>query len=99
MSNPGKIKVAAARYPRQPCREERAMTTQVEATLTNGVLKPDRPLALPDRARVRLTIEPIEEWSPEKARAAWEAIQARLKERPIHGGGMRFTRDELHERR
>ena len=75
------------------------MTTRVDATLTNGVLKPDRPLTLPDQSRVRLTIEPIEEWSPEKARAAWEALQARLKERPINSGGLRFTRDDLHERR
>jgi predicted DNA-binding antitoxin AbrB/MazE fold protein len=75
------------------------MTTRVEATFTNGVLKPDQPLPLPDQTRVRLTVEPIEEWSPEKARAAWEALQARLKERPINSGGLRFTRDELHERR
>ena len=76
------------------------MTTQIEATLIDGVLKPDQPL--PDQTRVRLTIEamtPIGEWSPEKARAAWEAIQRRLRERPIHGGGLHFTRDELHERR
>ncbi|HKB02537.1 MAG TPA: antitoxin family protein [Gemmataceae bacterium] len=75
------------------------MTTRVEATLTNGVLKPDRPLPLPDQTRVRLTVEPIEEWSPEKARAAWEALQARLKERPLHLGSKRFTRDELYDRR
>jgi predicted DNA-binding antitoxin AbrB/MazE fold protein len=75
------------------------MTTRVDATLTNGVLKPDQPLPLPDQARVRLTVEPIEEWSPEKARAAWKALLARLKERPINSGGLRFTRDELHERR
>jgi predicted DNA-binding antitoxin AbrB/MazE fold protein len=75
------------------------MTTHVEATFTNGVFKPDQPLPLAEQSRVRLTIEPIEEWSREKAIAAWEAIQERLKERPIHGGGMRFTRDQLHERR
>lgn len=75
------------------------MTTRVDATLTNGVLKPDRPLTLPDQTRVRLTIEPIEEWSPDKAREAWKALLARLQERPINSGGMRFTRDELHERR
>jgi predicted DNA-binding antitoxin AbrB/MazE fold protein len=74
------------------------MTTQVDATFTNGILKPDQPIALPDQARVRLTIEPIEGWSPEKARAAWEAIKLRLKERPIDGGGVKYTRDELHER-
>jgi predicted DNA-binding antitoxin AbrB/MazE fold protein len=75
------------------------MVTQVEATLIGGVLKPNQPLALPDQARVRLTVEQIEEWSPEKARAAWAAIQARLVERPIDGGGERYTRDEARERR
>lgn len=75
------------------------MTTQVEATFIDGVLKPDQQLPLPDQTRVRLTIEPIKERSPEKARAAWEAIKARLKEHPLHFGGQRYTRDELHERR
>jgi len=75
------------------------MTTQVEATFSNGVLRPDQPLPFADQARVRLTIEPVEEWSRAKALAALESIQARLQERPIHGGGVRYTRDELHERR
>jgi hypothetical protein len=75
------------------------MTTQVMATVERGMLKPDETLPFADQTRVKLTIEPIEDWSPEKARAAWESLQARLKERPIHGGGVRYTRDELHERR
>ena len=75
------------------------MTTQVTATFVNGMLKPDQTLPLAEQTRVKLTIEPIQEWSPEGARAAWQAILARLKERPIHGGGLRFTRDQLHERR
>lgn len=79
--------------------EESDMTTQVEATLINGVLKLDQQLPLPDQTRVRLTIEPIEESSWEKALAAWEEIKARLKEHPLHFGGQRCTRDELHERR
>ena len=70
------------------------MTTQMTATVVNGMLKPDQTLSLADQTRVKLTIEPIEE-----ASAAWESLKARLRERPIHGGGKRFTRDELHERR
>ncbi len=31
--------------------------------------------------------------------AAWESLKARLQERPVHGEGRRFKRDELHERR
>jgi hypothetical protein len=73
--------------------------TQVTATFVNGMLKPDQALPLAEQARVKLTIEPLEEWTPEKGRAAWESLKARLRARPIHGGGKRFTRDELHERR
>jgi len=75
------------------------MTTQVTATVVDGMLKPDQSLPLADRSRVRLTIEPMEDWSPATAIAAWEAIKARLRERPLHFGGERYTRDELHERR
>ena len=75
------------------------MITQIEATIINGLLKPDQPLPLPDQTRVRLRIDPIVEWSPVEALAAWEAIQARLQQRPIHGTGIRYTREELNERR
>lgn len=75
------------------------MATQVEGTLIDGVLKPDQPLPLPDQSRVRLTIELIEDWPRAAAIAAWESIQARLRQRPIHGDGVRYTRDQLHERR
>lgn len=75
------------------------MGTQITATFVNGILKPDQELPLADQARVRLTIDPIEAWSQEGAATAWESLKARLRERPIHGGGRRLTRDELHERR
>jgi hypothetical protein len=72
---------------------------QITATVVGGMLKPDEALQLAEQTRVKLTIEPLEVWSPEKARAAWESLQARLKEHPIDSGGVRYTRDELHERR
>jgi hypothetical protein len=75
------------------------MSTQVTATFVNGMLKPDQTLPLADQTRVKLTIEPIQEWSPEAALAAWEAIKSQLRERPLHFGGQRYTRDELHQRR
>jgi hypothetical protein len=75
------------------------MITQMTATVVGGMLIPDQTLSLAEQTRVKLTIEPIEEWSREKALAAWEALNARLQERPIQGGGVRYTRDELHERR
>lgn len=73
------------------------MTTRVPATLINGLFQPDEPIALADRTRVHLTIEPIADRTA--AAAAWQALKARLTERPIHAAGLRYTRDELHERR
>jgi len=75
-----------------------AMTTHVSATLIDGMLKPDKAIALPDQTRVHLTIVPIAE-RPTTPAEAWQAIKARLRERPIHAGGLHYTRDELHERR
>ena len=73
------------------------MTTQVTATVVGGILRLDESIQLPDQTRVNLTIEPIvEERDPVEA---WEALKARLREHPIHGGGVHYTRDELHERR
>lgn len=73
------------------------MSTQFSATVVDGLLRPDERLTLPDHTRVQLRIESIGE--PRDPVAAWESIKARLTQRPIHGGGQRFTRDELHERR
>jgi hypothetical protein len=75
------------------------MTTQLTATVVGGMLKPDEALPLAEQTRVKLTIDAIEDWSREKTLTAWADLNARLRERPIHGGGVRYTRDELHERR
>jgi hypothetical protein len=73
------------------------MLTQVVATVVGGMLKPDEILLFPEQTRVNLTIEPLGEMlDPVKA---WDSLKTRLRERPIHGLGRRFTRDELHERR
>lgn len=75
------------------------MSTHIEATGIGGIRHPDEPVQLPDRSRVRLTIEPSETWSAEKARAEWESLKARLVKQPLHLGGKRLTRDELYDRR
>lgn len=75
------------------------MTTTVTATFANGVLTPDQPLPLGELERVRLTVEPLaDQWTPEKGRAAWEALQKLMREQPLHFGGEKFTRDELYDR-
>jgi hypothetical protein len=73
------------------------MTTQVTATVVNGMLKPDEALALPDQTRVRLTIEPLAERL--EPLEVWQALKAWIKQKPLHGLGRHLTRDELHERR
>jgi hypothetical protein len=70
----------------------------ISATWTGGAFKPDEAVALPDQSRVRLTVEPIIEWSPERATAALAVLQKLIRERPIRSG-LRFTRDQIHERR
>ena len=72
------------------------MMTQVTATVVGGMLKPDQSLPLAEQTRVHLIIEPI--MQKREPTAAWEALKARLRERPIHASGKHFTRDELHER-
>jgi hypothetical protein len=73
------------------------MSTQVIATVVNGMLKPDQSLALADQTRVKLTIEPLaEQLEPMES---WQSLKAWIRQRPLHGLGRHLTRDELHERR
>jgi hypothetical protein len=54
-------------------------------------------LNLPDNTQVRITVQPLPP-EGEPPISAWERTKARLRERPIHGEGRRYTREELHER-
>jgi len=74
------------------------MAQVIEATYSDGVLRPDAPLDLRESQRVRLTIEPL---SSLDRRKRTESL-ARLKE-GIHSMNFRSTgpppaRDELHDR-
>jgi len=54
------------------------MTTAVEAIYENGLLRPLQPLALPEHARVRISMEILEN---DADRAAWLAqSERRLRE-------------------
>ena len=72
------------------------MSQRITGTIEDGVLKLDGPIGLPDRSRVSVIVEPLTE--VEQRMAAWNSIKERLRLRPINSGGVRFTRDELHER-
>lgn len=72
------------------------MTQIITATFEHGVLRPDVPIALAPGERVRLTVEPIV--SNEQSHAeAWDEFERLCEEAPIHSGGKKLTRDELHE--
>ncbi len=74
------------------------MRTEATATVMDGGLALDHRLDLPDQSRVRVVIEPLEVW---KARfsAGLDSWKKFCEQRPIHSGGRRYTRNELHERR
>ena len=77
------------------------MKTQVVATYSGGVLKPDEALPLAEDARVRITVEPVEEpvEEPNESLRALQSLIAFLEEHPVHAGDLHYTRDELYERR
>lgn len=72
------------------------MSSRVSGTIEDGVLKFDQPVGLPNHSRMTVILEPL--ITTEQRLAAWDSIQERLRLRPINFGGVRFTRDELHER-
>ena len=86
---------------------------KVTATVVNGSLQLDEPVDLPDQSRVDVTIETgaADKTSrPELSksetagrdvqsrREAFERFRKLTEEHPLHLGGRRFTREELHER-
>jgi hypothetical protein len=72
--------------------------TETTATVVGGGLTLDHPLDLPDRSRVRVAVEPLEGWK-ERFAAGLDSWKEFCEQRPVHSGGRRYTRDELHERR
>ncbi len=74
------------------------MKTETTATVLDGALELDAPLDLPDRSRVRVAVEPLENWRA-RFEAGLEEWKAYCEQHPIHSGQQHFTRDELHERR
>jgi hypothetical protein len=68
------------------------------ATVFSGQLKLDEPLPLPDNSRVAVTVE-VQSPQASNPLAALEAWRSYVDAHPVNSGGLRFTREELHERR
>jgi hypothetical protein len=74
------------------------MRIEVTGTVVAGGLRLDAPIDLPDNSRVRVAVEPLQEWRArfQAGLAAWERLRQQY---PINSGGLRYTRDDLHEHR
>jgi len=74
------------------------MRREVTGTVTAGGVKLDQPVDLPENCRVHVAIESLAE-RQDRLRGGLESWKQVCEQFPLHGGGRRFTRDELHERR
>jgi predicted DNA-binding antitoxin AbrB/MazE fold protein len=72
------------------------MSQVITATFENGVLKPDEALDLPAQARVRVTIDSLEE--QQESGEAWKELERLWNEVDFLPEGDLLTRDQLHER-
>jgi predicted DNA-binding antitoxin AbrB/MazE fold protein len=73
------------------------MNQLINAVYENGVLKPEKPLNLPEGTRVQVYVE-----SPPPATdmdCAWEEWDRLCDEIRLDANVPRLTRDQLHERR
>jgi len=73
------------------------MKTVTTGTLIDCVVQLDGHVDLPNHSRVSVSIESLENDS-QKSKAALERFLNRAEQRAFDSGGVRFTRDELHER-
>ncbi len=73
------------------------MTMTTTGTLIDGVVKLDEWVDVPNNSRVTVTLEVLQ-YDPLNAKAALDRMLKRNQDRPVHSGGVRYTREELHER-
>jgi hypothetical protein len=72
--------------------------SQVQGTYSNGVIRPDHGLDVPEGSRVTVNV-PDGGPSPETRRRAWELIDRIRREGLIKLRGGKLTRDDLYDRR
>jgi predicted DNA-binding antitoxin AbrB/MazE fold protein len=75
------------------------MSQVVTATFEDGVLKPAEPLALPENATVRLTIDAVIVELKQSPAERLAAMEVQWRNSKLRSDGERLTRDQLHERR
>ena len=73
------------------------MTKTLTGTFVDGTIQLDQPVDLPNHSRVMVQFQAMEDWRERMQRGlkAWREYRA---QHPTGSGGVRFTREELHER-
>jgi predicted DNA-binding antitoxin AbrB/MazE fold protein len=74
------------------------MSQVITATFDGAVFRPDNPVALPDRARVRLVVDCIDRGNTESDEVMDE-LEKLWDEVSVDSEGVHLTRDQLHGRR
>ena len=77
------------------------MEKHAKGTLINGVVQLDGEVGIPNNSRVEVTLRATTSVEDEERLQRQEALGRLLKraaERRFNSGGLRFTRDQLHER-
>ena len=69
-----------------------------EAIYSDGVFKPETPLGLPERQRVRLIVQLITDEAPSDRSAAMKRLRAGIAKMNFASEGRLPTRDDLHDR-
>ena len=65
----------------------------------NGVMKPEGAHDMPEGWRGIAHIRDIDpDWTPEKGRKAKEEMHRIARSGAVNSGGIKFTRDQMHER-
>jgi predicted DNA-binding antitoxin AbrB/MazE fold protein len=70
----------------------------IPATYTNGVLRPDQRLDLPEGARVTVAVRNGQPTEESRARA-WSFLERVRREGLVRLRAGRWSRDDLHDRR
>jgi hypothetical protein len=73
------------------------MKSNFSGTVFGGGVQLDERVELADASRVHVTIIPVDQWT-----GRWNQVLATLEDlraaHPIRSGGLKYTREQLHER-
>jgi hypothetical protein len=69
----------------------------IDGVIVDGTIRLDQPIDLANHSRVRVTVVPVDQ-SEHTLDVALAGLERLKREQPIGSGGLKFTREQLHER-